>query len=470
VSSYAAPPRSSPWQTLARRDLEAVHALLEANHPGPVDRENAGFADWLERGYAQALGRARVIDSFGGYAATLAGFGAGFRDGHLTISTTAPERMSTPGFVVGLRAGALVVRESRVRQVPVGAAIIDCDGVPVGELLERDVYPFHLRGADIEATRTRAAPWLLVDDDNPFRKRPARCHVSDASGMHEAVLSWHSQETLEVAQALQRAAFGMAPKPDIRAWGKDGVWIAIPQFYGDAEYEAFLKRVIDQASSWREKRRVVFDLRGNTGGSSEWGRRMLAQLFGTERVDALDDAEPSTSVDWRVSPGNLEHMRKLKTELQAQFGAEAEMVQWADRVASGLAQSLAKKQPLWTQPSDSAAAPRTRAPAPSPPIPAAVFLLTDGRCASACLDFMTLALALPHVEHLGWPTAADSPYMEVRSETLPSTLARSSFAIKVYRNRARSNQVYEPKRRYSGEIADTAALERWIAELPLPSR
>ena len=39
-----------------------------------------------------------------------------------------------------------------------------------------------------------------------------------------------------------------------------------------------------------------------------------------------------------------------------------------------------------------------------------VLLLTDGDCASACLDFADLVLQLPGTTHLGLPTSADAVF------------------------------------------------------------
>jgi hypothetical protein len=97
-----------------------------------------------------------------------------------------------------------------------------------------------------------------------------------------------------------------------------------------------------------------------------------------------------------------------------------------------------------------------------------VFVLTDGKCASACLDFVQGALRFPGVTHVGLPTSADTPYMELRSERLPSGIARLHFALKVYRNWPRAYRPLLPVHRYSGDISDTAGVERWVLGLVGP--
>ncbi len=113
---------------------------------------------------------------------------------------------------------------------------------------------------------------------------------------------------------------------------------------------------------------------------------------------------------------------------------------------------------------------RQRGPPPTNPVAGRVFLLTDGDCGSACLDFADMVRALPGAQHVGRTTSADSVYMELRSVPLSSGIARLAFATRVYRNRPRgNNQPYVPHHVWRGDIADTAALERWISSLP-PAR
>lgn len=56
--------------------------------------------------------------------------------------------------------------------------------------------------------------------------------------------------------------------------------------------------------------------------------------------------------------------------------------------------------------------------------------------------------------------------MDVRTIALPGGFARAVVPMKVYRHRPRgSNMPAVPLHRYTGDMRDTAALERWIATL-----
>ena len=128
---------------MLRADVEAMHQVLLENHPGAVDRENEFFRNWLEKGYEQALVRARTCRSFEGYRFAFQAYAHGFKDGHLWIQELIQRRNSRwPGFVVGKRSGKLVVvsveGNAATETMPTpGAELIACDGVsPRGLIAE----------------------------------------------------------------------------------------------------------------------------------------------------------------------------------------------------------------------------------------------------------------------------------------------------------------------------------------------
>ena len=95
-----------------------------------------------------------------------------------------------------------------------------------------------------------------------------------------------------------------------------------------------------------------------------------------------------------------------------------------------------------------------------------VYVLTDPVCSSACLDAVDLWKAAGAIQ-LGRETSADTVYMDVRGQALPSDLASLVIPMKVWRGRARGNNVPQrPAHIYDGAMGDQAALESWIRGLP----
>jgi hypothetical protein len=169
-------------------------------------------------------------------------------------------------------------------------------------------------------------------------------------------------------------------------------------------------------------------------------------------------------VDWRVSDAAIATLGGFRDALAAQPDADPEVRAYVARIVAGLTQAKAEGRTLWREPSDDDTPAAKPGPAPSA-YAGRVFVLTDPVCASACLDAVDLWKALGAVQ-VGRETSADTQYMEVRPQPLPSGLAEAGVPMKVYRGRTRGpNQPQRPAEVYAGDMADTAALETWIGGL-----
>jgi hypothetical protein len=69
----------------------------------------------------------------------------------------------------------------------------------------------------------------------------------------------------------------------------------------------------------------------------------------------------------------------------------------------------------------------------------------DGGCASACLDAVDVFTRFPGVKLVGAPTSADSQYLEVRLQPLPSGRGAVWLSTKIWVHRPRrAGEVYRP--------------------------
>ena len=138
---------ADPWATFATRDLDAIHDLLLANHPGPVDPQNPAFKDWLEKGLREAKARAANAASLEDYQRAVRFYTNGFRDGHIGVGFYyTPRDDEWPGFVVGAEGGAVTVTVADADTkagVPVGSKLISCDGQSVEALLAARSDPYY---------------------------------------------------------------------------------------------------------------------------------------------------------------------------------------------------------------------------------------------------------------------------------------------------------------------------------------
>jgi hypothetical protein len=471
----AAAPAERDWGATLRADAQAIHDHLAANHPGPVNREDPEFARRNDAQLRLALRRAETARSFAGYFFALRAYVAAFDDGHLDFGVygNTPADAHWPGFLTRYEADG----EQRVAiraddsPVPLGARLIGCDGRSARKLAKANVGRSIGRWT-LLSQRLAFGGGLFADEGNPYIRRPIRCAFEVFGRRQSVTLAWQPIDLGDLIGKLQQMAARPPREIAARTLADGTRWISLASF--DADPDSASGRALPPLIAALRRDRaalaaapaIVLDLRGNGGGSSDWSRQMAEAIWGQAALDRLPPGPGS--VDWRVSPANLESLRESRERQIAGGALSPEMRRWFDRVTTGLAGGLARGETLWREPEDEEEA-KGRAPAPTndEPRPSGpVYVITAAGCASACLDAVDLWRALGAV-HVGQTTSADTLYMDVRTRKLPSGLGEIVVPMKVYRGRARgANQPVIPVRGFTGDIADTGALERWIADLP----
>ncbi|TXK59624.1 S41 family peptidase [Alkalisalibacterium limincola] len=435
---------ATPWSDMAKQDLQALHDILSENHPGAVDEENTRFRRWLADGLEAGMRDAEAAASLSDYRTTLLKYTNGFRDNHIFLVPRADMLYRRwPGFTVHQDSeGRFLATLSEVQEVPDGAQITRCDDVMLSVRLDRDLAPVSWN-PDVPHRKGRLAPELffLGMDVEP----PASCEVVVDGVVQPVDLAWRPLPREEALEKISLARGANTPPFGVRS--VSGVWFVSMPHMGDVP-EDFFTDLEASRDRLREASHVVLDMRGNGGGNSQHGARVLSILYGEDAVGAIVGSFDWT-VDWRASPGNLAELRKQT------FRGEQFFDDMAASIEAGRPFHRTSQPPT-----------ATAEPGAASPFSGKVFALTDGACASACLDFMDVALRLPGVTHIGLPTSADAVYIDNRSERLPSGLSVISFGMKVYRNRVRANnEYYTPSLRWPGGLMTDEAVAAWVKEL-----
>ncbi len=461
------------WTATLRGDAQAFHDRIAADHPGPYNRLDPGFTQRNDRAFAAVLARAAQVRDFSGYLWAMRGYVASFDDGHVQFAAMkdlpAPPAL-WPGFLTGIDATGRQVVMTRAPDapVPLGAGLVSCDGVEADRLLATDVGAFYGRWT-LASQRIRRAGLLFVDTGNPFINRPVRCRFAVEDKPVEVVLQWRPLDEAERLRRVDETAPSAHLDPGARTLPDGTRWFALPSFDGDPEGDT-AKALNPMIAAMRRDRtallgapRVVFDLRGNTGGSSDWSADMARALWGESAVKAADLGKPY--VEWRASDDNIATIAKYKAEWEKSPNTSPDALRWARSSLAGLTAARDAGQPLWREPDDPAEVKETSRPT-SGRTTAPVYVLTDWSCASACLDAVDLWKALGGIV-VGRETSADTDYLEVGGGPLPSGLAMVGVPMKVWRGRPRGSNVPQaPRYRFGGAMSDTSALERWVASLP----
>ncbi len=449
------------WSTKATIDLHAIHDIVSADHPGPVDPENPGYKLWLEQGLSAALRVAPEVKSQADYVRTVAGYTAGFRDNHLAVEPK-DLRYEWPGFLTSLQSDRVVLTaKDQSVAMPIGAELTSCDGVSAATLMQRFVYSYRTN-PDVPQTRNIEAPRLFTVA-NGDEQAPQHCKFQVGGKAASLRLLYRPISRDDMFKWIDKAR-GIVTPP-LQAEEIGDVWlISIPTFdwfSADArQMEAFIGRLKELSATLHAARVVALDVRGNGGGNGEWGERVLAALFGDDGEGKIRRSFDET-VDWRASPDNEQELRRI-AKWERSSGLDGAEV---SKVADGVAAAVRDHQVYFRQ-----IAPATyQVPKGGQPSPftGKVYLLTDDSCASACLEFAEELLRFHGVEHVGLPTNADAVYIDIAHVPLPSGAANLRYGLKVYRNRSRKNNEWlTPRILWDGGPMTDESVAAWLTTLP----
>jgi hypothetical protein len=473
VDAFRAPP-DPRWAAITTRDVDAAYKLLRDNHPGAApELHDLDFQHRLADGHRVALDRAKTVTSYEGYAAVLAGFAIAMGDKHIWSRPTFVVNLPRwPRFVVSKRGDAWTVTDADPPETSlVGALLISCDGQSAEDLARKNLGGFRANW-DIGAQQAQFAPWLLVDEGNPFITRPKAC-VFDTNGHRATItLDWVRVKRETLLPRLKAAGGAGSAGYGISQVGA-GYWIALQGLVG-AQAADVVNAVEAQKAVLRNAPFVVLDVRGNHGGSSILGREIAKSLFGAPYVEARLDLATSGECSgpdgaWRVSADNIKHLEYLRDSAEAvrESGPEVRKIIETTLADSrdALAHGRAFSRAIRCAETPPKAAGATAAPSE---MQGRLLLLTDNVCFSACLAFTDDFRQLGAFQ-VGQTTDAATHYVDVREQYLPS--GYSLFSTLQSFDPGAPVQVgpFAPALTYNGDIDNTATLQKWVIDTAVPA-
>jgi hypothetical protein len=464
---------NTSWRLLAKNDLKAIRQTLKENHPGICDTVNQDFLNWFNYGNMIVLAMADQIISYKGYYYCLKFYINGFLDNHLKIQLPKHQNPLWPGFLVKYRGGDLVVayvdeKDTNFTNLPpINAKLCYCDHIKPEAYMKKNIFAYD-GNVNLESSWYNWGPYILVNNRNPWRKEIENCLFEIDGKSLSIELKWQYIDERCLADIITNILFGNCQGSYwVSEFEKNAVWIRLPSFQPKNRTELTeIYHIINILPELRRKEIIVFDVRGNRGGNSQWGLNILNQLYGEEYVNYKiysnnDPARKQSYVEWRVSKGNIDYLANELVSIKNNFGEDSLAYCLTNNVVSGMKDAFEKEEPLYRETKIFLKNPGSIIPISL--CKSKIFLLTDSRCASACLTFADLLFELGGVIHIGQSTNADSVYMDTRSVLLPSGISKLIFPMKVYRNRKRgNNQAHVPKYKWDGEIGDTEKIKDWV--------
>ncbi len=453
------------WNALARADVEAALALIRDSHPGAApelgDRQ---FQERLAAARANAERRLPLVKDYHGHAALLNGLANEFRDGHVWSNPLlSSPRRSWAGIVMARSGGQWIVgAQVKAQGEPdlEGARLLSCDGVEAGRFARERTGTFYAH-PEVEADMARNAYTLLLADKNPFVQRAATCRFQLGDGrIVDHRLQWRDVRTASLQEAASRSYRPAQAGLGLSAFA-GGHWIELGGLGNEAAQ--VVEAVRTQQAALRASPMVVVDLRGNSGGNSQYAMDVARSLVGDARVAAADRPTSACSgAFWRVSADNLEALRRFVASLPAERRPEWQAQ--ADDMAEALGAGRTFSPALPACAREAGNPPPAPARLPPSAMAGRLVLVTDRACFSSCLIAADLFRRLGAL-HVGEATDMSTRYMEVREIVLPSGLRTFSTLQKVALGLGDFGP-YEPRVAYPGPLADTDQLKAWVAALP----
>lgn len=474
------PVPASAWQAMALADLNAVRDLVQASHPGYIDQENPAFRRWSDDGYAQAVKLVPNVNDYNSAMAAVRYYTVGFRDGHFTYSDHVrqpDDLIQSNGTGIALINGRYIVAGTLarwpVRQPPVGAELLSCDGLSPLQIIAGRLAPYYdLRPSEANdrfLANMLHTRWFARDELQ-------RCLYRTPDGAEIAVaVQYQSFTAKEYFSTIRPALFPRTAEPNA-ARGNGYVldhgvlWITAANFNlqpGSREAEE-LHRMLDALPRLSGVKKIVFDTRGNQGGDSRVGGKIFDAATGGLAYDQQSlDRLPRTYAEWRVSDLSVATAASAMERMGKIYGPDSREVRAAADMHGRLLAARKAGAPWFRQDAGYrlTAAEIAARGGHLRRFDGPVALLTDARCASACLDFADLVKSVPGSVHLGRPTSSDTLYIDSGVATLPSGNLLF-MPLKVWRNRLRGNgEGWEPDVLLANELDEQAVKRAVLAAL-----
>lgn len=458
------------WREIAIDDLTSIRRILQTQTPCAINNNDRAFNSWLENGYLDAKKMTEHVSSYIDYLNVLKFYVSGFHDEHIYLKKSSflndGPAWLWPGFVINYKKNDFIVVNSQEDIIPSGSKIIECNNKTMKLWMLEDVFPFSENGSNpcLEADWVARTPYTFINEGNIFRKHPKECVFEYHGKRRKCKLKW---ETFPEDFDFSRLAYTYKPEFEINELSdKKSVWIAIPSFDNSKKYidaVKHLQNMLDELTRFRKYQTIIFDLRGNTGGNSEWGVKILEKIYGENYIMSVLESEPmDSSVQWRVSKDNLTYLRNRLSMLNDTVGSDSSTFKDVLNVGNLMEDVIRNNQKKALIKEVAADRNKKNVINHKPLWNGKLIAVIDGRCASACLDFLDLIKEIPGSSLIGEQTHADSIYVDIRFEELPSRLISIGFPIKMILNRFRkTNEPHMPQYKVEN-INDTESLKKQI--------
>lgn len=453
---------TNDWSKAAGQDLIAIHQTILDNSPATRLPQTANFKRWFEPGYKLALSKVNLVRNYNDYVYLMTYYVNGLHTPYFYLNfLQKPDQRTVkwPGFVMDWdgKSFKVAIAEQGAKTPPKSAILISCDGMNANDLFMHNIAPFMSKDPHYKAYWSTEAPYLFIDQDNPFIQMPKQCEFAYLKNgltyRKRYAMNWQTYPGTAVdlsSKIAKSIPVNMRIQPfAITPFAINSVWISLPSFAGHIDQ---LGQIAKSMMQYRNNNMIVFDLRGNGGDEFADSVLIIAALYDVDYLATLEpffDLNIPFTLIWRVSAANVDYVSKTDMGTAAKIQAAKDKHQALVQI----------KQPAYIN----------RVPARQTiinPVKAKVILLTDSNCAGACWLFVRTLHEIPFVTQVGDLTGIMDKYSEprliaIRPDVVGIYIPMGAFQQPI----AHFGRPFIPDRVYRGDLSDTQALQTWLVDL-----
>lgn len=241
-------------------------------------------------------------------------------------------------------------------------------------------------------------------------------------------------------------------------------WVTIPNLCPSKEEQPQLEALIEHLPALQTKKSIVFDLRGNNGGSTLWSTRILDALFDKEYVyQKCFHIHSNSYEDFRVSKSNLEYWKHLTPWFEQNFkNNSSEYQNWLALIA-GMQKAYDEQKIFYSvQQQNSNKNLIDSKKTINNPCLAKIIIIIDAGCFSSCLSFIyDLEIITQNTIKIGQKTSTNTAYMEIREDILPSGI-HFRYPTAIGRNSKPFLHCYVPDIEYPQNCTNQNDQQSWL--------
>lgn len=439
------------------RDLDFIYSAIRENSAPELNKEDKQFSEWLQKGYECSKELASNVRDEDDCYFALNYFMNGFGDYNIRIRSyikLPPEFY--PGILSVLQGGkhTIIYKNPNLqylKDVKVGDVITHINDIPVDQYYNDYLLPFYA-ATKSELDKIKASSYALIVDGNDFIPTPRTLKI-EQQGKEIKLDLLFTKMTDEPRQALDRIRNPLNNKFHVDLFS-GGAWIRIPTFFPSREEEVFFKGMLASLKDLAKEDYIIFDLRGNRGGSTKWERPILRNLWGDAFIKSLGKAHDYNTL-WqkglRISPENFKYFK--------QTHSKSEIKEYAQKLAKG-DKFYNIKWNIYDQTDN------LYNNSHNEPVRAKVYVLTDNFCTGTCWLFVREMLQMPSVTHIGATTGVQGVYSNTRVAKLGSDNFEALIPIQHHIFPVTSsNTAFIPSKIFNGDFRNNSAVVDWVVDV-----